>query len=385
MDNLKDFKVGAFPAGNAPIQNAGRLRLRLAALLLCASVCLSALSGCRASSCSGETDSLNSVINSGQLVFGIAPDMEPFSFVLSEGSKEDYADIINLQNAAQEAGNDKKPSPGGAVTGGTSSADASAVSGGDTSGADVSQSDSAAASPSDSASAPVSHTDTAIIEKTDDTVAEYTGLSVDLAEELTALLNVRAVFVPVEPERAFEALESNQIDCYLYLNAVDIKTAATMNTIDTGLDYRQIFVVPQSGPITKLSELAGRRLGCVSNSDTADALSHATLIRSEVSQTIYYSDPGAMLGAVTSGDLDAAVINEPLFRYRSGDYTELHAIDDLLEESDLVIAMNLRDDTLGERIAILYDILKEDGTLDRLEKKWLSPGAGQDIKQIPEQ
>lgn len=362
-----------------------RLRLRIYALMLCAAICLAALSGCSVSSCSGSTDSLNSVINSGQLVFGIAPDMEPFSFVLSEGTKEEYADIINAQNAVKENGG-AEPAPVSSVS------DLPAVSAADASESDVasksdtaSGSDKAGASSTDAAPSPVSRTDTAIIEKTDDTVAEYTGLSVDLAEEITALLNVRAVFVPVEPERAFEALENNEIDCYLYLAAVDIKTAATMNTIDTGLDYRQIFVVPRSGEITKLSELAGRKLGCVSNSDTADALSQATLIRSEVSQTIYYSDADAMLGAVSSGDLDCAAINEPLFIRRSGDYAKLRAIDDLLEESDLVIAMNLRDDTLGERVTILYDMLKNEGTIERLEKKWLSPGSGQNSGQAPEQ
>ena len=312
--------------------------LRLAALLITLVMCASVFAGC-----SGKTDSLNSVINSGQLCFGISPDMEPFSFVLSEYSVDEYI-------PAPEPENEPAPEP---------------VSGTDASSADAMPS----VSPSDGV---VSQTEVAAVFQTDDTVAEYTGLSIDLGNELTSMLNVKPVFVPVEQSRAVEALENDEIDCYLCLAAVDIKTASTMKTIDTGIDYRHIFVVPESSDIAKLSHLSGKKLGCVSNSDTAAELKKATLLCSEVSQIIYYSDAAAMLGAVETGDLDAAVINEPLFNYRSREGSDgLKSIGEVLAESDLVIAMNLRDDTLSERVELLFGLLTEDGSMDKLREKWI--------------
>lgn len=305
------------------------------ALLLALILCLAVFAGC-----SGKTDSLNSVINSGQLVFGIAPDMEPFSFVQAEYSVDEY--VPPEQPAPEKTG--------------ASSSDASP--------ADISSADTAGGT--------VSKTEVTAVLQQGDTIAEYTGLSIDLANELTAMLNVKPVFVPVEQERAVEALENDEIDCYLCLAAVDIKTASTMHTIDTGIDLRHILAVSDNSDINKLSQLADRRLGCVSNSDTARELTSASLISSEVSQIVYYSDASAMLSAVESGDLDAAVINEPLFNYRRKEnFQGLRSTGEVLAESDLVIALNLRDDTLSERIELLFGLLSEDGSLEHLKEKWL--------------
>ena len=331
-------------------RRAGGSFLPLAALILSLAMCSFVLAGC-----SSETDSLNSVINSGQLVFGIAPDMEPFSFVLSEYSVDEYVPPEEQPESPEPAG--------------VSASDTASAS--DISPADISSGD---ASPTDGT---VSRTEVAAVLQTNDTIAEYTGLSIDLASELTAMLNVKPVFVPIEQDRAVEALDNDEIDCYLCLAAVDIKTASTMHTIDTGMDLRHILVVSDTSDITKLSHLSGKKLGCLSGSDTAKELSAASLISSEVSQIIYYNDAGAMLRAVETGDLDAAVINEPLFNYRRRDgFEHLRSTGEVLAESDLVIAMKLRDDTLSERIELLYGLMTDDGSMDALREKWVDPKDG---------
>ena len=333
-------------------RNRRKTLCRAAALLLAAMSMAVMLAGC-----GKEHDALTQILDSRQMIFGIAPNMEPFAFVpgLEDVLADEELYIVSKSDAPAE----------------TSSSD---VSGADVSGADTSGAD---------AVRDTADTETETQNAQLQAAGTYYGISVDIARELAAKLNVEPVFVPVAQNDAYNALENGEINVYVGLAAVDIKSAATMNTIDTGLDYRQIFITGQSSEVKKISDIKGHKLGCVRGADTKTALDEAQLISSEAEKIVYFRNTALMLRAVSDGDVDAAAINEPLYIFRtravtddeSGETVEPRSryavLSSPLAESDMVIAMRLRDKSLSERVGLLYADLEKDGTVENIKAKWL--------------
>ena len=311
--------------------------------------------------CGKQHDALTQIIDSKQMIFGVAPSMEPFSFIpgLEDVLADEELYIVSKSDAQQVE------------------ASASDVSGADVSGADTSGADAQA------------ETETVELQKQNmpddplEAAGSYYGISIDIARLLAAKLNVEPVFVPVEQSRAYEALENGEINVYVGLTALDIKSAATMNTIDTGIDYRQIFITGKDSEVKKISDIKGRKLGCVRGADTKAALDEAELISSEAEKIVYFRNTGLMLKAVSNGDVDAAAINEPLYIFRTRAVTDDESGETLeprnrytvlsypLAESDMVIAMRLRDESLSERVKMLYADLEKEGTVAEIEAKWM--------------
>lgn len=199
------------------------------------------------------------------------------------------------------------------------------------------------------------------------------GISAEIGAALADALNVEAVYITVEPEDALEALNKGTIDCYLCLVCPDIKTEAQMRTIDTGLDYRCVVVSKGEETIDSLLDIKNKRVAVVSGSDAEAYFENAEVMYSECAEIIRSSDLNSLITELSN--VDAAIVEEMLFLYRTQGANGYNILDNAVYQSDYLLCVRLRDEALANRLSEIYSGLESDGTIDYIKKKWLGSGA----------
>lgn len=201
---------------------------------------------------------------------------------------------------------------------------------------------------------------------------EPNGLSVDFGSEFAARLNVEAEFVFVSTSDVQGALDSGLIDVYINLPSPGQKGTATMLTVDSGIDYRHIMVVPKNSNVSRLYDLKGDRLIVISGSDSAGALDEAVVFKGDLGEILWSSNPWEQMSALDSGKADAMLIHEPMYLYMAKDFGDNYkALNEVLSSTGLVFAMRQQDSQLAGRIKNLLSDMRSDGTFESIRSEWL--------------
>ena len=198
------------------------------------------------------------------------------------------------------------------------------------------------------------------------------GLSADMAKELAARLNVEAEFVFVTPSDVQAALDEGRIDLFVNLPSPGQKETASMLTVDTGMDYRQILVVTSGSDVSRLFDLQGGTLCLISGSDAATSLDEAVVFKGDLKDILYFETADQQFGAIDSGRADAMLIDEPMYRYiMNGVDSHYVVLDEILSQTNLLIALRREDSRLADRIESLLEDMRADGTMERIRSGWI--------------
>ena len=201
---------------------------------------------------------------------------------------------------------------------------------------------------------------------------EPQGLSVDMAKELAYRLDVEAQFLFVSASDAQQALDSGTIDLFINLPSPGQKETANLKTVDSGIDYRQILVVPNGSGVSRLYDLKGGTLCIISGSDASEALDKAEMFKSDLGGIIWCEIAGEQFDALNSGRADAMLVDEPVYLYiMNGVESDYTVLEDVISRTRLIIAMRRDDVHLAQRIKSLFDDMRSDGTIDRIRSGWI--------------
>lgn len=205
-----------------------------------------------------------------------------------------------------------------------------------------------------------------------ETQNEPGGLSVDIAKELAGRLNVEAEFVFVSSSDVQTALDEGIIDLFINLPSPGQKEIASMLTLDTGMDYRQVLVVPSGSDVSRLYDLAEGTLCVISGSDASASLDETEVFKGDLGDIIYCENASQQFEAISSGRADAMLIDEPLYRYiMNGVDTDYVVLDEILSQTNLLIALRQQDSRLADRIDSLMNDMRSDGTMERIRSSWI--------------
>ena len=201
---------------------------------------------------------------------------------------------------------------------------------------------------------------------------EPQGLSVDIARELAYRLDVEAEFLFVSASDAQQALDDGTIDLFINLPSPGQKETAALQTVDTGIDYRQILVVPSDSDVSRLYDLKGGTLCIISGSDASAALDKAEVFKSDLGGIVWCDIAGEQFDALASGRADAMLVDEPVYLYiMNGVDSDYVVLEDVIARTRLIIAMRQHDIQLSQRIRSLFDDMRSDGTFDRIRSGWI--------------
>lgn len=202
-----------------------------------------------------------------------------------------------------------------------------------------------------------------------ETTGKYTGLEVDIAEELASRLGYDEVeFVTVHADDREEILASGEVDC---LVATVTVTDERLETMDFSPEYYKdetVLLVEKSSQFSGLSDLAGKTIGIVEGSATKGLLS-AKLADlglkpvTFVAKTLY-SDLDSLL---ETGEVDALCLDGCVAQAYLTDGRML--LDETLDESSYGVA-TVKGSELSEPIAQAVQEMLDDGTVETLIDKW---------------
>lgn len=202
----------------------------------------------------------------------------------------------------------------------------------------------------------------------------YHGLEIDLAYEISELLNYKNVeLIEVTTENREEKLKNGEVDCII---ACFSKTPERMEKFDfSETYYTDVFVIiaSVSSLFREVSDLEGTTIGVKSNTTGSQyakkALNDAGVNKYTICEYDSYED---IVTDLECGKIDALGMDYCMFgnNVRTG---EMLVLGGEYPESEFGVA-TLKGSLLSQKINEAVSTMRSDGTMENLVERWYSGG-----------
>lgn len=202
---------------------------------------------------------------------------------------------------------------------------------------------------------------------------EYTGFDLELAEAVCELKGWTLKKQPISWDSKDNELNSGSIDC--------IWNGFTINGREDDyewsvpyVDNSQVIVVKKSAGITSFADLKGKTVGVQSASAALDVLTKAEG-QKELADTfknlVEFADYNTAFVELEAGSIDALAMDIGVAQYQIASRGDAFIIlDEHLNAEKYGIGFKLGNTKLRDEINEALQTLKENGTFDRLAKKY---------------
>jgi polar amino acid transport system substrate-binding protein len=203
------------------------------------------------------------------------------------------------------------------------------------------------------------------------------GLDIDLMAAIADKMNMGvefAAYVGADFDGIFDALRAKDFDC-----------VAAGTTVTPEREKRAAFVPPYliSGQslavdtrrlpnVQSVDDLAGLTIG-VQHGNTSLPIAEQLVAEGKAARVrVYdYGDIRAALDDLTTGGCDALMKLAPVLTELVKPITDVEVVQRGISTEDIAVAVGLGDQELLARISVAQAELEEDGTLQRIRRKWL--------------
>jgi polar amino acid transport system substrate-binding protein len=215
------------------------------------------------------------------------------------------------------------------------------------------------------------------------------GLDIDLMSAVADKLNMHVEFVPYDGadfNGIFDALDAGDFDC-----------VAAGTTVTPEREKRADFVVPYliSGQslavdtrrlpeVRSVADLEGLTIG-VQQGDTSGPIAEKLVADGAAARVrVYeYGSIRTALDDLTTGGCDAFMKLAPVLTELVKPVADVEVVQRGISTENIAIAVRLGDQELLARITVAQAELEEDGTLQRIRRKWLgNPYADQSLGML---
>lgn len=193
------------------------------------------------------------------------------------------------------------------------------------------------------------------------------GLTGQPAVKAAKTLDVKAEFVRLTPDKAYDALLQGNVDCLWNIPAPGKRTTASVRTIETGLYSRQVIMTTADSSITRLADVSGKVMAVVSGSDAQTELHNASVMESSLKEIRIYTGMREVMAALTNGEAHCAAVDEPQALYAAREAEgAFRTLETPIAEKSLVIACRAEDGELCSRIAERFVKMVQNGEIQSL-------------------
>ncbi len=219
-----------------------------------------------------------------------------------------------------------------------------------------------------------------------DVTGRYSGLEIDIAEDMAARLGYSNVeWVTATPTDKEELLENDDVDCVVACYSITEAREENMNFSPAYYTDASVVMVEDSSLFTTINDLKGYTFGTVADTNTASQLASKLeaigfsdgelLSSSEDGTELQYDDfrilelPSyqELSTALEEGTIDAMCADGSiLFTYLTADR---HELEFQIATQDYGVA-TLKDSALSEPISETIQAMLDDGTIAALIDKW---------------
>ena len=214
------------------------------------------------------------------------------------------------------------------------------------------------------------------------------GLTGQPASKIASSLGVEAVFTRLNAASAYDSLMKGDVDCLWNCVPPRKELVSSVRTIETGLHYRQVIMVPEDSKIERMADIKGKKLAVVSGSDAQAELHNASVMESSLKKVVVCTSMRQVLQELESGKVQCAAVDEPNALYAAVHYKEgsvkFRFLETPIAESNLVIVTRAEEADLCSQMAEKYVSMAQKGQIDALcEKYGLSSILSSSIKDNP--
>jgi len=208
-------------------------------------------------------------------------------------------------------------------------------------------------------------------EYVDEATGQIVGLDVDLARAIGRQLGVEVEFVSVGFESLYDALYVDRFDAIVSALPYDPLLYGDVAYSISYFNAGQVLVVSESANqrISEADDLSGKRLGVEWGSE-GDVVGRQLQKKIEDLSLENYMAPQDVLRALKEGDVEAAIVDAVSACQFMATEGGVQVIGDPLTDELYVVAVRLDSPLLLKAINEALVEMREDGTLEGLQKIW---------------
>ncbi|TEA72268.1 amino acid ABC transporter substrate-binding protein [Allopusillimonas ginsengisoli] len=200
---------------------------------------------------------------------------------------------------------------------------------------------------------------------------QLVGFDIDMAREAAKRLGVDVEFKPIDWGGKEAELNGKRVD--VLWNGLTITEERKKNIAFTApyMVNHQIIVVSGKSSIQDKADLAGKIVGAQEGSSAVDAIKKEPDVAGSLKELKTFADNVSALMDLSTGRLDAVVVDEVVGRYlsskREGEY---RILDENFGTEDYGVGVRKDDTELLGKLDEALVAMKEDGTSGRIANQW---------------
>ncbi|MUN63176.1 transporter substrate-binding domain-containing protein [Kocuria sediminis] len=199
---------------------------------------------------------------------------------------------------------------------------------------------------------------------------ETVGFDIDLVNNIAEDMGVETEFI----RTAFEgiqsgvALDSDQCDLAASGMTINEERESVMDFSEPYLDDNLALLVAPDADIDSVADVAGKRVG------VQQATTGETQAQENNAEVVQYEDSALMIQGLNTGDVEAVIGNISVMGPAITDNPDLRLVEEIETGEQLGLAVKTGNTALLEQVNESLATMREDGTLEELEGKWLGTG-----------
>ncbi|WP_460480378.1 amino acid ABC transporter substrate-binding protein [Comamonas humi] len=200
---------------------------------------------------------------------------------------------------------------------------------------------------------------------------EIVGFDIDMAREAAKRLNLQVEFKPIDWSAKEAELSGKRVD--VLWNGLTITPERKEKIAFTApyMENHQIIVVAAKSGIKAKADLAGKVVGAQDGSSAVDAVKKEEAVAKSFKEFKTFGDNITALMDLSTGRLDAVVLDEVVGRYqvakKPDEYTVL---DDNFGTEEYGVGLRKEDTELHAKLDGALTEMKKDGTAGTIATKW---------------
>lgn len=200
---------------------------------------------------------------------------------------------------------------------------------------------------------------------------QLVGFDIDMAREAAKRMGVEVEFKPIDWSAKEAELSGKRVDALW--NGLTITDERKQNIAFTApyMENHQIIVVPASSSIKTKADLAGKVVGAQDGSSAVDAVKKDEAVFKSFKEFKTFGDNVTALMDLSTGRLDAVVVDEVVGRYYVAKKPQDYAVlQDNFGTEEYGVGVRKDDTALQGRLDTALAEMKKDGTAGRIAEQW---------------
>ena len=200
---------------------------------------------------------------------------------------------------------------------------------------------------------------------------ELVGFDIDMAKEAAQRLGLEVEFKPIDWSAKEAELSGKRVDALW--NGLTITEERKANILFTApyMENHQIIVVAAGSPIKSKADLAGKVVGAQDGSSAIDAINKEAAVLNSLKELKPFGDNVTALMDLSTGRLDAVVVDEVVGRYYVAKKPDQYAVlDDNFGTEEYGVGLRKDDTELHAKLEKAMADMKADGAAAKIAQQW---------------